>query len=380
MIPGDLAARLRMISEASFFDSEPPVQGTARVREIQSRLPQLLPGQPFTAHITRALPDGTFQALIAGQNYTLALGQSAKPGDTLELIVTRNTHDAIFARAANLGNQPALGQGTADLSPTGRLISFLLSGSSPAQTAPLNSGQPLLNAPPTPGSAALAPALQNALAQSGLFYEAHQQQWIAGQRDTAALQQEPQGQHSLARGVGPPPSGAQSNPAQASAAQTAQMAVARVTADGTPAPASAAQSEAARQQAAINRITSVPERLVPIVHQQLDAMASQNYAVHGQAWPGQHFEWEIYDPERQARADAIEEKYTWRTTLRLHMEHLGHIEAHLQLTPKGVAVRIRADNENTLHTLSAAQITLAETLDAVKVPLTGFATERHSDE
>ncbi len=129
MIPADLAARLRLLNEASFFNTEPPVAGLQRAREIQAQLPELVPGQRFFATLQRTLPDGTFRALVAGQQMTLSLNSAAKSGDTLELEVSQVTPRAVFARivgaetaAGNTASaQPALSQ-------TGRLISFLLTG------------------------------------------------------------------------------------------------------------------------------------------------------------------------------------------------------------------------------------------------------------
>ena len=196
MIPSDLAARLRTLSEASFFETEPPVPGLQRAREIQSRLPELVPGQRFFATLQRTLPDGSFRAVVAGQQMTLSLDASAKSGDTLELEVTQLTPRTVFARvvggetatAAGASAQPALSQ-------TGKLISFLLTGQPAPSSASLAGNRPLLSAPPTAGSQ-LVPALRQALGQSGLFYESHQVQWVLGKLDTAALQG-----HAIAAGM-----------------------------------------------------------------------------------------------------------------------------------------------------------------------------------
>ena len=205
MIPADLAARLRLINEASFFNTEPPVAGLQRARQIQAQLPELVPGQRFFATLQRALPDGTFRALVAGQQMTLSLNTAAKSGDTLELEVSQLTPRAVFARivgqdagtpSAALSAQPALSQ-------TGRLISFLLTGQPPPPPPSLAANQPLLGAPPTSG-AQLAPLLRQALGQSGMFYEAHQAEWVMGARDTASLMREPQAQASTGRPAGTP--------------------------------------------------------------------------------------------------------------------------------------------------------------------------------
>ncbi|MFN3984565.1 MAG: flagellar hook-length control protein FliK [Rhodocyclaceae bacterium] len=407
MIPSDLAARLRMLTEASFFDSEPPVQGTAKVREIQARLPQLLPGQQFTATLQRPLPDGTFQAIVGGRSYTLALNHAAKAGDTLELVVTKNTSRAVFASLAD--NTSATGTAAADasrpnLSPTGRLISFLLTGQPAAAATQLAAGKPLLSSAPTGSQAAqtLAPALREALSQSGLFYEAHQQRWLAGRYDTAGLLREPQGQLSpllqpgaAAAGAGGTTSGLSGTLAGLLLGVTVPGATTReggadAQQRGVPGQASAeaagrgtqalrlADGEAARAaeaQQASGRAPTLPERLLPVVHQQLDAMATQQYIVHGQAWPGQRFEWEIDDPERD-HGEGDEAADGWHTTLRVSLPRLGGVEARLHLTPAGIALRLLADDDASVQALIDARPALDAALQAADLPLTGFVAER----
>lgn len=429
MIPSDLAARLRMMTEASFFDSEPPVQGTAKVREIQARLPQLLPGQQFTATLQRPLPDGTFQALVGGKSYTLALNHSAKAGDTLELVVTRNAPNAVFAQLANPAAAGAADASRPNLSATGRLISFVLTGQPAPPAVSLAEGKPLLNSPPTTNlaSQALAPALRQAVNQSGLFYEAHQLKWLSGKLDTASLLREPQGQlspalaNASALALASQPNMA--NPAMVAGAGgrgmagtlaglllgvglapgddgdvNANPAQTRNPAEGTASPArtpgamagerasfgmgGGAERSAAetQQQAGLNRGPSVPDRLLPVVHQQLDAMATQNYALHGQAWPGQTFQWVIEDPWREAGGDGQEggedAPQEWNSTLNITLPRLGGVEARLQLTPQGVSIRLLADEASTVAALDEAREQLRAALEAANLPLTGFVAER----
>lgn len=501
MIPSDLAARLRTLAEASFFDSEPPIQGTAKVREIQARLPQFLPGEKFTATLTRPLPDGTFQAIVAGRSYTLALAQTAKAGDTLELVVTRTTPNAIVAQ---LAPPPSAAQAAAaaerpQLSATGRLISFLLTGQPAPQPAALAGGRPLLNAPPAQGAMTLAPQLRQALSQSGLFYESHQSRWLSGKFDVAHLLAEPQGRHGPARtppdartaggaaaappvanevnlttgarsasplpnpkgdagpmtdnrtpgadpspaaaratgapaplgpttgpGTGPGPSlqsstagfplpaqpgmtGSPASPPQPGSAPgappfasppdeaidtplSARESTVPAARPTTPAQVSSmSASEAIATRTALpgasspdaetsalpgSRAPTVPERLIPIVHQQLDSLATQHYVVHAQAWPGQPFEWEIDDPEQREPGGDDDSDQTWRTTLRLSMPRLGGVEAQLHLTPAGLAVRVRASDSHTAAELEAARDPLEAALEAADIPLTGFVAER----
>ena len=189
MIPSDLAARLRIMTEAA-------VQPLSAVRELASDLPSLSSGQRFSAEIQSALPDGTFRAIVAGRTVTLSLPHLAKAGDTLELVVIDRTPRAIIAAQTGLAFEAqAAPTAGATLSRAAQLIGALLSGNEAAQAAPLARSAPLLTAPPQTGRA-LAPLLQIAVGESGMFYESHQAQWLAGRLPLSALLREPQGQHS----------------------------------------------------------------------------------------------------------------------------------------------------------------------------------------
>ncbi len=355
MIPfnGDLAARLRMINEASLFDTDPPVAQLQRIREIQGALPELVAGQRFLATLQRGLPDGSFRALVSGQQMTLTLATPAKVGDTLELEVTQVTPRAVFARLAEAAGAPASAQPA--LSPTGRLISFLLAGQPSPTPATLAANQPLLAAPPASG-APLVPLLRQALGQSGMFYESHQAQWVLNKLDTATLQREPQGRVRPAPGT----------PGAAGGAAASQAAGAERAAAGIP---------AAAEEAAAPRATPIPERIVPLVHQQLDALATHHYVWHGQAWPGQDIEWIIEDPQDGGGGEA-EAEQSWDTSLRLTLPRLGGIEARLHLTPAGVALRLRVDDEAARAALDAGGPALASALEAANLQLTGLVVER----
>ncbi len=391
MIPSDLAARLRMLTEASFFDSEPPVSGTARVREIQARLPKLLPGERFTATLTRPLPDGTFQAIVAGKSYTLALNTSAKAGDTLELVVVRNSAKALVAQHAATpsglaGEFDAAGPGAKpNLSATGRLIGYLLTGQPPSRPASLAGGVPLLHVAPTPGAAAtLAPALRQALARSGLFYESHQLQWLAGKRDAASLRLEPQGQlqmPAVSPGAtsGTPASG---TPFAGAATPGSAPGLSGTSAHTAADPSSPSPGNEARGAAIDNlpRPFAIPERLMPIVQQQLDAMGTQHYVWQGQAWPGQDIEWEIDDPGGREQSPGDESTSRWTTRLRLTLPQLGAVEAQLVLSPAGVAMRLVTDDASSATQLRTARERLDGALAASNVPLIGFTVEHGHDD
>jgi flagellar hook-length control protein FliK len=259
MIPADLAARLRLLTEASFFEADQPVREPNRIRAIPADV--LQPG--------RTAPRAEPQA------------------------------------------PPALSQ-------IGRLIGTLLAGHPAAGTAPLAAGQPLLASPPKSADP-LALALREAVSHSGLFYESHLAQWLSGDLSAAALRQEPQA------AVDVPHNGA------------------------------------------------IPAALLPLVSQQLDALATHQFVWHAQPWPGQIMDWSIDDPAGEAFAGVDEP--IWNTTLRLALPRLGPVEARLRLSAEGLSVRLLAMGADAAAALSANREALGMSLGVSRLPLLDLSVE-----
>ncbi|MDP3032220.1 MAG: flagellar hook-length control protein FliK [Rhodocyclaceae bacterium] len=384
LIPPDAGLRMRMQTETNLLQPVRPPH------ELPSRFPELRPGQSFTAQIQEALPGNTYRALVAGQQLTLQLAAGAKSGDLLELVVVDRSGKVIIAKQAD-GGTAADGKAApypfARFSSAARLIGQLLpADGESAPPAQLNRGQPLFAQPPASG-AQLAPTLARAVSQSGLFYEAHQAQWVSGKLPLAQLLQEPQGQRSA-------PSAFQYAATEravttSSILQALQVGGEKVGAGGTaptgttalPATAQAGTSQAAAQQAAQTAAQSatfarqVPEELRPLVQQQLEAVATQRIMWQGEVWPKQVMDWEIeWDGERAAGGDD-EEKSNWRTALSLNTPRLGQMDATLQLTPSGVRVSIATPHGASAADLRAGAAKLAEALAAAGVPLVDFRVQ-----
>jgi hypothetical protein len=348
LIPPDAGIRMRMQTESSL------VQPLGPVKEIPSDLPELQVGQTFLARIQEGLPENTYKALVAGKMLTLQLPEGAKPGDSLELVVIDRTPRMLIAQ--RLEAQPAVAGAEpypyATLSKAGQMISRLLlpEGEAP-QPAPLTRGQPLLAQAPA-SAADIAPALAKAVGSSGLFYEAHQAQWVAGRRPLESLQAEPQG-HLPPAGSAPAQAGAPAaTPQPASLAATTAAPVA----GERPAETSAGQATQLAQ--------AIPDEVRPLVQQQLDAIASQRLAWHGEVWPGQTMEWEIERERTEERNAAGEDEPAarWNTTLRLSLPRLGTVDASLQLSGTGLRVRLAAADTASLADLRQASPQLAEML------------------
>ncbi|SAJ93753.1 flagellar hook-length control FliK family protein [Burkholderia multivorans] len=244
---------------------------------------------------------------------------------------------------------------------------------------------------------ALRAALAQAVGESGLFYESHLAQWFAGQRPLAALLREPQARIAIAQTSADPdaapdddaldalltprlslPSaraavqpgaaasgGAPSGGAPSGGARPAGSApeptpgaqphppLAHAAADATDPlheladwrasvarPADAAPSDAAPP-------TPVHPAAVPIVRQQLDTLATDQFRWTGEAWPGVRVDWTIEPDEPGGHAprsdDDAGDGIAWRTRLTLTLPTLGTVDAELVLNGAQLVARLRAN-------------------------------------
>ncbi|KYC29296.1 conserved protein of unknown function [Sterolibacterium denitrificans] len=437
LIPSDAGLRLRLENELLPQQARP----VTPVKEITADLPRLQAGQNFTAQIRDVLPQNTYLALVAGKQVTLSLPSSAKSGDVLELVVVEQTPKSIVAKLADPQSAAAQQAGANQNPPqttwsnAARMLRTLLvaEGESP-KAAPLNRGEPLL-ARPTGNGAELAPVLGRAVSQSGLFYEAHQAQWVAGKLPLSQLRQEPQGQQPAGASPLPLPADAAApTPAQTAGGagtQTAtaqqalgnnvlqglllyqanqQQAAGSQAAEQPPGTAAEAAQAGSRQQAAtanaaqpqhaaglvrqdageaarpavalpqLANLPTMPDELRALVQQQLDAAGSQRLLWHGEVWPGQELDWRVEWQGDEHAGGSEEDNEPWQTHLRLTTPRLGRLEAALHLGPAGVRLDLAAAEAGSAAALRAAVDDLAQALAAAGVPLRGFLVRQSTAE
>lgn len=403
MIPPDVANSLRLVIPDQQSVTNAQSQPVAPAQRIADVLSNLVPGQRIMAEIQALLPNGTYRAVVGQRDITLALPFSAKPGDTLELEVTESDGQLTLAFVANRspGNKAAAAPPesvSTSLSTAGKVIGNLLtpleSEGKQAAPAALNRNQPLVEVMPK-GAADLAPALKQALTQSGIFYEAHQARWATGQLPTAALLQEPQGKLSpaplnapefinrasnfsaVAQGNGaapeiglgslnrpaPPATPAGPSPSATTSAllspnTDAQLQATRQTTGKLPAgnvtatvnqkfgeklaegslersattAALPPQMATSTSPSAVPTENPIPRELIPLVQQQLSGLATQNFVWQGQVWPGQQMWWEISDNPESYPTQDDEPATQWQTRLKLDLPVLGDIDVTLRLS------------------------------------------------
>lgn len=347
MIPADVASRLRLAVQ----DQPTAPQPASPVKNLGDVLSDLVPGQRIMAEIQAMLPNGSYRAVVAQRDITLALPFSAKAGDSLELEVVDTDGKLSLAVVSNRtsGAQAGTTQDSVatTLSQTGKLIGDLLADidgqGKRAAPAPLNGNQPLVDNFPD-SAADLAPLLKDALSKSGVFYEAHQARWAAGQLPTEQLLQEPQGKHST-----PMPT-----PLAEAIIADKQSSGSATSLQGTT-PLDDTSRTGAKLQAA-----GIPSDLAPLVQQQLESLATQTFTWQGQVWPGQQMHWEIDEQQGKRQSTDDENAGQWQTRLKLELPQLGGIDATLRLRPGNeveIALSTSDDRSETALSTAANQLT-----------------------
>ena len=314
-------------------------------------------GQSVQGTVLAETSSGVFTVRVAQQLVQLNLPETIRTGDVVQLQVLSLQPRLTFGLSTS--ENPASSQ--QQLSDAARLLSNLTTDT-PTKALIQGASQPplLSSANETPATAQLATQLQQAIQESGLFYESHQAAWVAGTRTTAQLMAEPQNQ--------PPP-----------ALQTAAASLARpVPAEmppSQPMPTQSPMSPGAANLAGGTLATTghnptVSAHLQPLVQQQLQALETGHILWQGQFFPGQNMQWEIWQqPGQGGGGQAAEQTQAaqWATSIKLDLPHLGLVSARLQWSPAGIQVGLTAGSTQTLALMNQSRPQLLSALEAAGV-------------
>ena len=317
------------------------------------------------------------------------------------------------------------------LSTAARVVSTLLE--SQASPARINGKEPLLA--PTlaqpPSAALVAATLARTVSQSGLFYESHLAQLVAGTRSLADVVQEPQArladksgatptapplpvlpedlgpqgmaQHASTEPKPSPVAGTSIASDIAPPAQTADEAVPHATMESTRSSdavrahaharshdkayalmqgADASTSTGARhfddgpetaRTSPVNApaLAGIHPEALALVRQQLELLAQPVFRWHGEAWPDVPMDWEIQeDPGSPAGGDEVVAR-TWSTRLSLALPTLGEVEVRISLAGDALQLRLAATQDSTRDQLREAARDLPGRFGKQGLDLTG---------
>ncbi len=346
----------------------------------------LEPGQRLSGRVHGNLANGEFLVELAagqaarmqnGQTVQMQLPAGVRPGDLLNLVfISREPRPTFMIAAGEALYPPGVSSRVSD---AGRFIDELLRRPPvSAALTTLSSTGSLLMGPPL-DSMQLARSLAAALNRSGLFYESHQAQWLAGLRSLPRLLLEPQARLS-----------SRSGPAMTAIAVTVQGIEAGARGEaGTGASHSGKGCNPAAPSACGDTNGPVHPDGLSLVRQQLDILETRQFALQGMAWPGQVITWEAAQEKPQDRGESDKRNQgeegpaasTWRTTVRLTLPRLGHIAASLRLEANGdcaLDVHLAAAEPEATAALRASAALLAGSLKAAGIELRSMEAE-HDD-
>jgi flagellar hook-length control protein FliK len=231
-----------------------------------------------------------------------AVSAVANIGSAVQSLESRATHLAnqhaalmaqISATASGLQTVQKL-VSSADVSATAQWINQSLQQAEAAGFTGQYRAQTILTKTPTVPNV-VTQQLKTAINQSGLFYESHLHDLAEGHRTVAELKQEPQ-----------------------------------------------------------NKPHHIVQSLLP---QQLHVLEHQRVSWHGEVWPGQQMDWDLYvrngqeSKDNKNDHDHDNDQATVASDLTLHLPHLGKVTAKIRLNNGRMQIALLAQQEKALRVL-----------------------------
>jgi len=290
------------------------------------------------AGLVRSQSKGISLVEIDGQIVAMRLPHQAAVGDTLRLRFAGHMPQPVFM----LETPETAVTDAPQLSKTARMLSDIMQRVPERALPTLSPPGPLL-AQATAVPAELALALRTALVRSGLFYESHLANWVAGQDSLDGLMQEPQNRQ---------------------AAETARSAMALALSD----------AKGGADPKMVNPMHT-------LLTQQLQVLESPQLAWRGELWPGHTLEWQIrqgVDPQNDGSniAFANGEKEGWESHLKLTLPNLGTLNVYIKLdAQQAFSIRMVPEQADTVPLLEQHQPQLAEQLTAAGCTLHSMKVE-----
>ncbi|MFN9123678.1 MAG: flagellar hook-length control protein FliK [bacterium] len=374
-------------------------------------------GQQVGARLLSDRASGRFLAMIDGRQVEGVLPPGAKAGDTLRLTVIADQPRLVLSGQGERRAGPSAGTFTAvgsqavataaagseaaspsagvasdvSLSAGGRALARLVADISAAAAGARGTGTHVIDdqaaraaplvALPAAGRSELAGQLAGALARtfsgSGLFYESHQAQWVAGERSLDSLRQEPQGKlpplppAAAGRDLPGPQAG---QPAGAGMADAGRMPPA-----GLREPAAAFQSSGALPQGAASPLAGVVDPAsASLVQQQLATLDAGSAGWIGLALPGMPARIAVQErpgPSGEDEEAGREAAGDWSTTVSVTLPRLGAIDARLLLRGDRLMLSVAAGAATGADELAAARQQLLDALAAAGLKVDALQVE-----
>ena len=204
---------------------------------------------------------------------------------------------------------------------------------------------------------------RQSIPQSAMFYEANQAEGEGDRLTKAAVLP------------------ASTNELNATAQPKEAASTLRLAAEVLPAQASSVEGNKASATQSQTQASGqlVAPQAQPLVQQQLEALATQNFSWQGQVWPGQEMRWEIDENAARNGQESDETAPKWSTRLHLTLPNLGEVDAQVRLQGNQITLVMSSDNAETRDLMRSSSFALRSQLDEAGLLLTSMGVAAATD-
>lgn len=293
-------------------------------QELADRATQFVKGQEYFAHVLSKVGESTYNVKVENENLKGAILKMdlGATAKAGQTLLLKYMHDSpVPTFLLTLAESKDSGSSTKISSAANLISHYLKQAEADGMSNRFVAAVVVTQTPSNPQI--MAHDLKNALRSSGLFYESHLSDLLQSNQTIAAIKQEPQNQSS----------------------------------------------------------TSIPS----LMSQQLAVLENQRLAWHGEVWPRQKMDWDVYLQERGAERDGGQSSNESDESLSrpiasemtLHLPHLGKVSTRVTLIDGRMRVSILAEQKETLEILNSKKLHLAEAIGKNGQQLDTLTVVRH---
>jgi hypothetical protein len=287
-------------------------------QESSARATQFALGREYSAQVLSRVDDKAFLVKVDNAVLKMDLGNAAHVGQSITLRYVQDAPVPTFFFTPQAAKPT---DGSALLSPAARLIGqYLQEAEKSGVSNKFEASAVVTQSPKDPQM--VAQGLRQAVVNSGLFYESHLSEMLQGGRTLAAVMQEPQNQ------------------------------------------------------------TQTQAQIATLTTQQLAILEQNRLNWHGEVWPGQKMEWDVYLEERDGKdgENANEGNDDIRSVvseIKLTFPHLGVVAAKLTIVNGNVSINLRAEQSDTLDVLKSKSRVLTQAISDNGLQLEGLVISEY---
>jgi hypothetical protein len=291
-------------------------------QELGDRATQFVKGQEYFAHVLSKVGGTAYNVKVESGNLkgTILRMDLGVAAKAGQTLTLRYMHDNPVPTFLLASTPTNIAGSTTEISTAANIIGHYLQQAESDGVSTRFQATAVVSHHPT-NPQVMAQDLKSAVSNSGLFYESHLSDLVQSNQSLAAIKQEPQ-----------------------------------------------------------NHANSP---IANLMSQQLAILENQRMSWHGEVWPGQKMDWDVYQQqgnsgdEKTFNTSQANEDRPISSELTLHLPHLGKVSARISLADGRMRVNILAEQPETLEMLSDKRLSLAEAIGKNGQQLDALTVVRH---